>query len=104
MANRQFVVCTALAMAAALCPLGSVAASAAPPANGCPAGYDLMVVATLTAAGYHVPALVDSPAARSFGQPGNGDGLICAVKLGNRLTPWGDSVYNFVDNQLPASP
>ncbi len=80
-------------------------ASAAAPANGCPAAYQLLSVAVLTAEGYHVPALVDSPTSgiRSFGQPGNGDGWVCGVQLGNRLTSFGDPLYNFIDNQLPAS-
>ncbi len=80
-------------------------ASAAAPANGCPAAFQLLSVPVLAAEGYHVPALVDSPTSgiRSFGQPGNGDGWVCGLQLGNRLTSFGDPLYNFVDNQLPAS-
>jgi hypothetical protein len=37
-----------------------------------------------------------------IGQPGNADGWVCAVQLGNQLTPFGLPVYNFIDNQLPA--
>ena len=82
---------------------GSVAASA--PSNGCPSGYELLQVQTLSDAGYRVPEEVDSPTSgvTSFGQPGNGDGWVCGVKLGNRLTPFGLPVYNFIDDQLPAS-
>jgi hypothetical protein len=82
----------------------ATAASAAAPSDGCPAGYTLLDVATLTSAGYRVPAEVDSPTSgiSSFGQPGNGDGYVCGVQLGNRLTPWGAPVYNFIDDQLPA--
>ena len=58
-------------------------------------------------------ALVDSPSSGVvgegpgvgrgwIGQPGNGDGWVCAVQLGNQLTPFGLPVYNFIDNQLPA--
>ena len=52
-----------------------------------------------------VPALVDSPASgvKSFGHPGDGDGWVCGHQLGNQLTPFGLPVYNFIDNQLPAS-
>ena len=85
--------------------LSGGAALADAPANGCPAGCQLLSVTTLTALGCHVPAQVDSPSSgtQSIGQPGNGDGLVCAVQLGNRLTPFGLPVYNFIDNQLPAS-
>jgi hypothetical protein len=88
----------------------SAIALAAPPSwaaargNSCPAGYTLMSVADLSALGYTVPAQVDSPTSGilSFGQPGNGDGYVCAVKLGNQLTPWNTPIYNYIDNQLPA--
>jgi hypothetical protein len=80
-------------------------ARAAPPSNGCPAGYQLLSVPALTAEGYQVAALVDSPASALdwFGRPGNGDDWVCGVHLGNQLTPFGVPVYNFIDNQLPAS-
>jgi hypothetical protein len=80
-------------------------AMAGPPPNGCPAGYQLLSVQTLTAEGYMVPALVDSPTSgvKSFGHPGDGDGWVCGHQLGNQLTPFGLPVYNFIDNQLPAS-
>lgn len=85
--------------------LGVVPALADPPSNGCPAGYELMSVETMTSLGYHVPAAVDSPISgiHSFGQPGNGDGYVCGVKLGNRVGTTGLQLYNFMDNQLPAS-
>jgi hypothetical protein len=59
---------------------------------------------TLTEEGYHAPALVDSSTSGvlSFGQPGNNDGAVCGVQLGNQLTSFGLPVYNFIDNQLPA--
>ena len=84
--------------------LGTATASAAAPSNGCPTGYTLMAVAPLTELGYQVPAAVDSSASGilSFGQPGNDDGNVCAVKLGNQTTPWDTPIYNFIDNQLPA--
>ena len=80
-------------------------AKADPPSNGCPNGYQLLSVATLSSEGYKVPAKVDSPTSgiRSFGQPGNGDGWVCGVQLGNQLTSFGLPLYNFMDNQLPAS-
>lgn len=74
-----------------------VHASNAPP-NGCPNGFQYLSVSDLTAMGYHVPALVDSPA-----NGGNGDGYICARALGERTTSWGGQLYLFADNQLPAS-
>jgi hypothetical protein len=79
-------------------------AFAAAPTNGCPSGYELLSVQTLTAEGYRIPSLIDSPTsgALSFGQPGNGDGSVCGVQLGNKLTPFGLPLYNFIDNQLPA--
>ena len=79
-------------------------AVAAAPTNGCPAGYQLLSVQTLTERGYHAPALVDraTSGVLSFGQPGNNDGSVCGVQLGNQLTSFGQPVYNFIDNQLPA--
>jgi len=104
---RRFALMTSsLALAAtgaALTPAAT--AFADPPSNGCPAGYQLLSVAILTAEGYKVPALVDSPTSgiRSHGRPGNGDGLVCGLQLGIQLTPFGDPVYNFTDNTLPAT-
>ena len=79
-----------------------VPAGATAPANGCPRGYLVLSVADLTGQGYRVPAQVDDPASgiSSFGRPGNGDGLVCAVALGNQRTPWGGQIYNFWDNTL----
>jgi hypothetical protein len=85
---------TALSAGAAGTVLAAVPALAAPPASGCRAGYQLLSVQTLTAEGHMVPTLIDSPA-RGVGedpgtgqgwadQPGNGDGLVCRVKLGNQ--------------------
>jgi hypothetical protein len=53
--------------------------------------------------GYHVPSIVDSPAnTYGFGhQPGNGDGWVCARKIGK--TDNGGVLYEFFDNTLPAS-
>ena len=85
--------------------LAGTPAMAAPPPSGCPAGYQLLSVQTLTAEGYKVPALVDSPTSgvKSFGHPGDGDGWVCGHQLGNQLTPFGLPVFDFTDNQLPAS-
>jgi len=75
------------------------------PSNGCPSGYQLLAISDLLALGpYHVPGMVDDPSSDilSFGQPGNGDGYVCGVPLGNKQTPWGSQVYNFFDNTLGA--
>lgn len=94
----------AIALSTATIGLSTGAAFADAPSNGCPAGYQLLSVASLSALGYHVPSRVDSPSSGilSFGQPGNGDGYVCAVQLGQRLTSFGLPIYNFIDNQLPA--
>jgi hypothetical protein len=80
-------------------------AGAAPPSDGCARGFQLLSVQTLTDQGYHVPALVDSPTSGvlSYGRyPGNGDGWVCGVPLGNQTTSFGLPVYEFIDDQLPA--
>jgi hypothetical protein len=79
-------------------------ALAAAPTNGCPSGYQRLYVPTLTAEGYHLPALIDSPTSGilSFGQPGNNNDYVCGVQLGNQLTSFGLPVYEFTDDQLPA--
>ena len=102
---RLTPIIASLVVGAAGSALAGAPAMAAPPANGCPAGYQLLSVQALTAEGYKVPALVDSPTSgvKSFGMPGDGDGFVCGVQLGNQLTPFGLPVYNFIDNQLPAS-
>jgi hypothetical protein len=89
---------------AAAAVLATTPAAAAAPTNGCPAGYTVLSVDELLAAGYHLPAAIDGPTSglKSFGLPGNGDGLICGVRLGNQVTPFGGPEYNFIDNQLPA--
>jgi hypothetical protein len=76
-------------------------AYAASPTDGCPSGYDRLAVAPLTDLGYQVPALVDSPDQRlSFGhQPGNGNGYVCGVPLGNQSFQ-GLQIYNFLDDSL----
>lgn len=105
MRTRRRIVSITAATVCATALSGVGVAAAAPPSNGCTPGYQLLVVAELTAQGYRVPALVDDPTSGvpSFGRPGNGDGLICARKLGNQLTPFGAPIYNFMDNGLPAS-
>lgn len=82
--------------------LGAAPASAAAPSNGCPSGYELLSVAALAELGYQVPTMVDDPTGGidSFGNPGNGDGWVCARPLGNLVGPYGQ-IYNFMDNQLP---
>jgi hypothetical protein len=111
--NTCTVICAIAATLAAGSLLAAASALAAAPSNGCPSGYQLVSVPTLTAQGSRVPALVDSPSSGVvgegpgvgrgwIGQPGNGDGWVCAVQLGNQLTPFGLPVYNFIDNQLRA--
>jgi len=77
-------------------------ATADPVSSGCPAGYSVLAVADLAPQGYQVPGQVDDPESGivSFGRPGNGDGLVCGVALGNQTTPWGGQVYNFWDDTL----
>ncbi len=91
-----------LASAAGLIALAASASGL--PSNGCPDGYTLLSVQTLLAEGYHAPALVDSPTSGvlSFGRPGNGNGWVCGVRLGNQTTAFGGPLYNFIDDQLPA--
>lgn len=91
---------TALGATAAFALVGP--ALAAPTSNGCPPSYELKSVALLAAQGYQVPGQVDDPSSGvlSFGRPGNGDGQVCALPLGNQTTPWGGQVYNFWDNTL----
>jgi hypothetical protein len=109
MSNRMFVktagvvVVAAVAMAGA----GTGVAGATPsgaPSNGCPNGYSLLAVADLAPKGYRVPGQVDDPQSgiRSFGSIGNGDGWVCAQEVGSRTTSWGDQLYQFWDNSLPA--
>ena len=111
--NTCTVICAIAATLAAGSLLAAASALAAAPWNGCPSGYQLLSVPTLTGEGYRVPALVDRPSSGVvgegpgvgrgwIGQPGNGEGWVCAVQLGNQLTPFGLPVYNFIDNQLPA--
>jgi hypothetical protein len=81
----------------------SAAAAAGPPSNGCttdnrsdvPHGVLYLAVADLSPFGYRLPGLVDDPA-----NGGNGDGFVCGIPLGNRLTPGGHQLYDFFDNQL----
>jgi hypothetical protein len=99
----------ALATAATVVCAGPASASEA--VSGCPAGYQLLSVTTLTADGYHVPALIDNPDVNLGNpnseawnsQPGNGDGFVCGRPEGNRTTSFGGQLYLFVDNQLPSA-
>lgn len=97
---RRAVATTLGVVAAGFAAVGPAAAD--PSSSGCPAGYSVLAVADLAPQGYQVPSQVDDPESGivSFGQLGNGDGLVCAVALGNQTTPWGGQVYNFWDNTL----
>ena len=91
---------TAAAVATAVVAVAGPAQAAAP-SQGCPTNWDRLSVQTLSDAGYRVPALVDSPDQQlSFGHaPGNGNGWVCGVALGNR-TFAGNQIYNFLDDFL----
>ncbi len=93
-----------VAVTAATTAATMTAAHAGKPTNGCPSGYSLLAVADLAPQGYQVPGQVDDPTSgvTSFGQPGNGDGLVCAQEVGDRTTPWGGQLYQFWDNTLSA--
>lgn|SRR5487761_613632 len=107
MKNRRSLLALSLVGGATIAAtmFATVPVHAAAPANGCPAGYELLSVSVLTSEGYNVPALVDSPTSGvlSHGKPGNGDGWVCGVQLGNRTTHFGLPFYNFIDDTLPAS-
>ncbi len=100
--KRTAVVIVAVALGAVM---GGETAQAAAPSGGCPVGYQRLTVDSLTAQGYGVPGLVDDPSSGiwSFGQPGNGNGFVCARQMGNRVTHFGGPYYNFLDDGLPAS-
>jgi len=91
----------AIAGSAVVLALAAPSALAAPPSGGCPSGYLRLEVAPLTAAGYRVPAQVDSPTTTlSFGnQAGNGNGWVCGVPLGHQSFN-GNQIYNFMDDSL----
>ena len=103
--NRVVRAVTAVTLGCGLTLAATVPAAAEPPSDGCPPGYRLLAISDLLALGpYHVPSVVDDPSSGvlSFGQPGNGDGFVCGVPLGDKQTPWGSQVYNFFDNTLRA--
>ena len=84
---------------------GTVAV-AEPPNTGCNVGNSntehgsqLLVVADLLAIGYRLPGILDDPASG-----GNGDGLVCGIPMGNRITPNGNQFYLFSDNQFFPGP
>lgn len=96
---------TTVALSLSAVMAGSVAtAQAGSPNSGCPGGYTVMAVADLAALGYQVPGQVDDPNSgiKSFGRPGNGDGLICAQEIGHQTTSFGGQLYQFWDNTLRA--
>ena len=101
--TAQRALASVVGTAAALAVLGSPA-GAAPSRDGCPQGYEVLAVADLAPQGYRVPGQVDDPSSglRSFGRPGNGDGLVCAKAIGSQTTPWGGQLYEFWDNTSPA--
>lgn len=77
-------------------------AAAAAPDNGCPRGYLALSVTELSALGYRIPAQMDDPDSGllSYGLPGNGDGWVCGVPLGNQVGGNGHQLYNFMDDSL----
>lgn len=73
-----------------------------PHANGCPSGWEALLVADLAPYGYRVPGTIDSPA-----DGGNGDGIVCgqpwtaaeqAARLPGAEVP---VIFDFADNNLP---
>jgi hypothetical protein len=72
-----------------------------PQLNGCPSGFEALQVSILSAAGYHVTAVVDSPA-----NGGNGDGIICGkpVSAGEMTARFSSEnvpiIFSFRDNNL----
>jgi hypothetical protein len=111
---RMSIVAATLAAAVGGSVLTGTAAIAAPPSSGCPRGFQVLSVQTLTAEGYKVPALIDDPTSGVvgqvgqgngkawIGQPGNDDGWVCGRQLGNQLNSSGLPLFLFFDNQLPA--
>jgi len=71
--------------------VGRGVAHAAAPAGGCPTGAHLLSVDILAGEGYHAPGMVDDPysGVLTRHQPGNGDGWVCGVQLGNKVTSFG---------------
>ncbi len=70
---RMALGCAVLAATASLLPAAPALAVDTPPATGCPASNEVLVVAELTALGYRVPAQVDAA--------GNNNGLVCGKPL-----------------------
>jgi hypothetical protein len=101
--RRLAVVTSTCAVLAGAALAASGPASASAPTNGCPRSFFLWSVAEHLPMGYHLPVVIDDPTSgvRSFGQPGNGDGYVCAHLLGK--TENGQPLYEFFDNTLPAS-
>lgn len=76
-------------------------AGATPHETGCPTGWDVLDVATLTAEGYRLPARVDGE--------GNRNGVICGLELPERACEAQNGgaceverFYNFRDDDSPA--
>jgi hypothetical protein len=93
--RMSIVAATLVAAAAAESALTGAAAIAAPPSSGCPRGFQVLSVQTLTAAGYKVPALIDDPASGVVGQEGQGNGKAWigrrrAVPMQSMWRPCGD--------------
>ncbi len=75
-----------------------------PQTNGCPAGWEALVLNNLTRYGYVIPTMLDATA-----NGGNGDGIVCghpwtaaeqAARLPNASVP---TIFDFQDNNLPAT-
>lgn len=67
--RRLVALAGALMMGSLGVALAAPAGADVPKDTGCPAGWDTLQVAELTALGYHVGEFVD--------QPGNNDGVVC---------------------------
>lgn len=99
---RSVVISAALTLAAVTVPVSVGSARADAPSSGCPRGYVAHTLSEWAALGHvNAPQYVDNPA-----NGGNGDGIVCGNLLGqgtDKKNPTGGDVYQFRDNNLPAS-
>jgi hypothetical protein len=74
-----------------------------PQLNGCPSGWEALQVSVLTAAGYGLPAKLDSG---QVGKGGNNDGIVCGkpvstaeeqARFSGETVP---VIFQFTDNTL----
>ncbi len=77
---------------------GAGRAGATPPETGCPSGYLVLSVETLTDHPYQLPAIIDNG--------GNSNGYVCGLPLPGAVSDAygvpGRQLYIFVDDNSPA--